>query len=343
MSTATPEIWINPVADPIGGAEHARHLEAAGFDGLVVVDSQCIAPDPFVGLAVMAGATTTIGLGTGVSNPVTRHPAALAAAAASVAAVSGGRMVLGIGRGQSANFEIGLPPAPLEQFRRYLLELCAYARGEQIDQHGTPSSLRWLRHFGSPSFPIEVACTGPKIIAMAAGVADRLAFSVGADPERVRWAVGVARQARRDAGLDPEALPLSAYVQAFPHPDLDRAVELARGTVSSMAQFSGMAGNSGDGQRPEDREQFLLIDRTYEKRKHTMGRARHARAIDPDFVQRFAAVGPVGQVIERLGAVVDAGIDRLYLSFPSLDNDPGDTAESDRLLVDEVLPALRAR
>lgn len=339
---ARPELWINTVADPIAGAEHARRLEAAGFDGLVLVDSQCIAPDPFVGLAIMAGATTTLGLGTGVSNPVTRHPAALAAAAASVAAASGGRMVLGIGRGQSANFEIGLPPAPLAQFERYLLELRAYARGEVIDQHGTPSSLRWLRHFGAPTFPIEVACTGPRIIRFAACVADRLAFCVGADVERLRWAVSLARQARRDAGLDPDGIALGAYVQAFPHPDADVAVALARGTVSSMAQFSGMPGNSGDGQRPEDREQFLLIDRSYEKRKHTMARARHAQVIEADFVRRFAAVGPTDVVVERLRAVLDTGVERLYLSFPSLDNDPDDTAESDRLLVEEVLPALRA-
>ena len=338
-----PELWINTFADPINGAEMARGFEAAGFDGLVVVDNQCMAPDPFVGLAIMAQATSSIGLGTGVSNPVTRHPAALAAAAASVAAASGGRMLLGIGRGLSANFDIGLPPAPLAQFEHYLLELCAYSRGEQVDQHGTASSLRWLRHFGSPSFPIEVAATGPKVIAMAACIVDRLAFAVGADPERVRWAVNVARRSRQDAGLDPDGIAYGAYVQAFPHPDVERAVALARGTVSSMALVSGMSGNSGDGQRPEDREQFLLIDQTYEKRQHTMSRARHAQVIDPGFVQRFAALGPVDQVVDRLGAVLDAGIERLYLSFPAVDSDPDDTAESNRLLVEEVLPALRAR
>ena len=61
--------------------------------------------------------------------------------------------------------------------------------------------------------------------------------------------------------------------------------------------------------------------------------------IQPFQVERY---GLRGRLV-RLGAVADAGIDRLYLSFPSLDNDPDDTAESDRLLVDEVLPALRSR
>ncbi len=338
----TPELWINTFADPRTAAEDARVIEADGFDGIAVVDNQCMAPDPFVGLAIMAQATTRLGLGTGTCNPVTRHPAVLAAAAASVAAASGNRMMLGIGRGLSANFDVGLPPASLRAFKRYLVELRGYVRGQQVDQHGTASSLKWLRFLGAPEVAIEVTATGPKVIALAAPLADRLAFAVGADPQRVRWAVETAKRARREAGLDPDGIGYGAYIQAYPHPAIDRAIALARGPVSGMASVSGMPGNDGEGQNPADREQFLLVNEVYEMRTHVMSRSPQAAAMDGDFVRRFAALGPVDEVVDRLKSVISAGVTRLYLSFPAPDSDPDDAAESRRLLTTEVLPALRA-
>ena len=79
-------------------------------------------------------------------------------------------MMLGIGRGLSANFDVGLPPASLRAFKRYLVELRGYVRGQQVDQHGTASSLKWLRFLGAPEVAIEVTATGPK----GAGVLERL-------------------------------------------------------------------------------------------------------------------------------------------------------------------------
>jgi 5,10-methylenetetrahydromethanopterin reductase len=337
------QFWINTWIDPRSAAETGRRLEADGFDGVSLVDNQSVAPDPFVVLGLVAAATERLQLATGTSNPVTRHPAALAAAAATVAAASGDRMLLSIGRGLSANFEIGLPPSPLPAFEQYIRELCGYVRGERVEQHGTASSLKWLRRYGVSGVPVEVTATGPKVIAAAAVLADRLAFAVGTDAARVRWAVETARTARRRAGLDPDGIRYGAYVQTFPHPDVERAIAMARGPVSGLASLSGMAGNDGAGQAPEDREQFRLINEVYDKRRHILTSAPQAQAIAPDFVRRFAAVGSVDEVVERLRTVLDAGVDRLYLSFPGPDSDPEDAAETSRLLREEVLPALRSR
>src|SRR4051812_50100106 len=99
---------------------------------MAVVDSQNLAGDPFVGLALAARETSTLQLGTGVTNPATRHPAATASAIASVHAASGGRAHLGIGRGDSALAHIGLAPAPVAHFERYIRAVRAYLRGEPV-------------------------------------------------------------------------------------------------------------------------------------------------------------------------------------------------------------------
>src|SRR5271167_2207102 len=101
------ELWTTGVASPRGSARTAKQLEEAGWDGFLVVDSQNLSGDPYVALAMAAAATSRIGLGTGVTNCVTRHAAATACAIASVDRLSDGRAVLGIGRGDSALAHLG--------------------------------------------------------------------------------------------------------------------------------------------------------------------------------------------------------------------------------------------
>ena len=66
------QLWTTTVASPRATARTAREREAAGWDGMLVVDSQNLSGDPYVALAMAATATTRLGLGTGVTNNVTR-------------------------------------------------------------------------------------------------------------------------------------------------------------------------------------------------------------------------------------------------------------------------------
>ncbi len=204
-----------------------------------MVDSQCLACDPYVALTLAAGATTRLGLGTGVTNPYTRHASVTATAIASVQRLSKGRTVLGIGRGDSALAYLGLAPAPPEVFERYVALLQRYLRGEVVERdHDVPegmrgvdtlrlarepegSSLKWLRPT-DVKVPVDVSAAGPRVIAIAARLADRITFAVNADPARLSWAIGVARDAARAAGRDPDELSLGAHISVIPHEDRAR-------------------------------------------------------------------------------------------------------------------------
>src|ERR1044071_915848 len=113
------EVWTMGIGLPGMAARQGERAEAAGFDGIAMVDSQNLAGDPYVALLAAARATSTLRLATGVTNPVTRHPAVTAAAIATVQGESGGRAVLGIGRGDSALAHLGHAPAPVPVFERY--------------------------------------------------------------------------------------------------------------------------------------------------------------------------------------------------------------------------------
>ena len=126
------QLWTTTVASARGASRTAQEIEAAAWDGMLVVDSQNLSGDPYVALALAATATTKLGLGTGVTNSVTRHAAVTATAITSVNRVSGGRAVLGIGRGDSALAHLGRAPARLAQFERYLKQLQTYLKGESV-------------------------------------------------------------------------------------------------------------------------------------------------------------------------------------------------------------------
>src|SRR5690349_3037400 len=124
------EIWTLGLSLPKIAARQAASAERAGFDGFAVVDSQNLAADCYVALALASQATERIRLGTGVTNSMTRHPAVTASAIAAIQAASGGRAVLGIGRGDSALAHLGAAPTPVAAFERYLSDLQAYLRGD---------------------------------------------------------------------------------------------------------------------------------------------------------------------------------------------------------------------
>ena len=345
------------VAAPSGVARFAEKVEADGFAGLAVVDSQNLSGDPYVALAMAAVATSRIGLATGVTNPYTRHPAVTASSIASVQAVSKGRAVLGIGRGDSALAHLGLAPAPLPLFERYLRRLQGYLRGEDVPfddaaeaevasvdalrmgDQPTASRVHWVGSL--PKVPVDVAATGPKVIALAAVVADRVTFALGADTERLRWGIEVARSARRDAGLDPDGLRLGAYVNVAAHPDRDVARRLVAGGLSTLARFNVMHGRTAGPHDDGARAVLAELHERYDMNHHTQAGSAQAETLTPGFVDRYAAVGTSDEVVARLRSLAALGIDRyVLLGVGRARGLDAEARAAHQHLVHEVLPAL---
>lgn len=352
------ELWRQGISLPRVSTRMAQEAEQDGWDGILYVDSQNLAADAYVALALAARATRSLKLGTGVTNPYTRHPAVTASAIASIQAESDGRAVLGIGRGDSALAHLGLAPASPRAFERYLERLQGYLRGEDVgfDETGgegprrveslgladTPSSsrLEWLRP-SQPKVPVDVAATGPAVVAIGARLADRLTFAVGADASRIEWGIATAREARSRAGLDPDALSLGAFVNVGAHPDPETARRLVSGGLSTFARFSTMHGTPTGPFADEDREMLKRVHDAYDMTRHTQGSSPQAEALDAKFVDHYAVVGDPDTCVRRLSELVRLGLDHLVL-VTGFSTSRDDTALAQRNLVGEVLPALRA-
>lgn len=356
------EIWTTGVASPRGTARVARDLEDAGWDGLLVVDSQNLSGDPYVALAMAATATTRLGLGTGVTNSITRNAAVTASAIVSVQRISNGRAVLGIGRGDSALAHLGRAPARLPQFERYLRHLQTYLKGGSVafDDIAIPESdappmseleladappasrIDWIAARGA-KVPVEVAASGPRVIALAALHADRVMFALGADEARIAWGVDLVRKTREKAGLDPAGIAFGAYVNCGCNPNIAQARDLVRGALTTFARFSVMHGTPSGPLSGTDRAVLRDLRENYDMKAHTRGDSRQAGVLTPDFIDRFAIVGTPEQCIARLRGLAALGLDKVALTGSLRGVSQGDAATSMALLQSEVLPVLRQK
>jgi 5,10-methylenetetrahydromethanopterin reductase len=357
---ATLELWTLGAADARTAGAQAQRAERAGFDGFAVVDSQNLSGDAYVALALAGRETERIRLMTGVTNPATRHAAATASAIASVHAISGGRAVLGIGRGDSALAHLGRAPARVAVLERYLAELQAYLRGEEIpfarvsfderaappvDSLGLAEAPKASRLHALPrelaKVPVEVACTGPRVITAAARHADGVLLAVGADPERIAWGIAAAREAAQAAGREPASLRLGAFVNVATHPDVATARALVRGGLSTFARFSVMHGSVAGPASDEQRAVLAEVHRGYHMTQHTRGDSAQAGLLSPAFVDRFAVVGPPAACVARLRELVSLGLSKLVLVGPTAGVDPKEAGAAVQRLAAEVMPALR--
>ncbi|MCX7863988.1 MAG: LLM class flavin-dependent oxidoreductase [Novosphingobium sp.] len=356
------EIWRAGGANTTATPEEARMVEAQGWDGQMFMCSQNLSADPWVQMGVWACSTERLKLSPGVTNPFTRNLAVTAAAAATVQSISGGRAVLGIGRGDSALAYLGHAPVSTRSFERSLGFLQRLLRGEEIpfDEYGPSGEapplshlslgdrpmgvrLRWLPE-GLPKVPLDVAATGPRVIRMGARLAERVTFSVGADPERVAWALATARAERKAHGLSEDGVSWGAQLVVCCHPDMDKAMEAAMLMAPPLARFQVIEGKQvGPGGNEEAARNFAAIKAGYDMTRHGEIGAREkikGASLSSEFVRRFAIAGPPELVTERLLGLMRLGLSRFVIVGPGFY--AKEWGEARNLFHEEVIPALKA-
>src|SRR5499426_471491 len=118
-----------------------RSIEAAGFDGAGILDSQMISRDTFVVLGQAAAHTSRLTLFPAVTNPFTRHPSVLAGAIQTVEELAPGRVKFVIGTGYTSASTIGRKPATLAEMRACIATVRDLLAGREADWGGVRSRL----------------------------------------------------------------------------------------------------------------------------------------------------------------------------------------------------------
>src|SRR5438105_323446 len=146
-----------------------RQAEDVGFQYGWIFDSHVLWLEPYPLLTLMASNTRKMLLGPCVTNPAVRDITVTASLFATLNLISGGRMQLGIGRGDSSRRVLGKKPVGAGDLERAVKAFRELTAGSEIDYEGEPTRLAWARG-GSP--PVWIAGYGPKVLEMAGRVAD---------------------------------------------------------------------------------------------------------------------------------------------------------------------------
>jgi 5,10-methylenetetrahydromethanopterin reductase len=196
-----------------------QDVEAAGFDGAGVLDSQLLCRDTFVTLAMAAAQTSHLALFPAVTNPFTRHVSVLAGGMRSLEEVAPGRLSCVIGSGYTSASTIGRKAATLAEMRDAIVTLQSLLDGREVDFDGRRGRLQFATR---RSIPILMAASGPKAIELAGEVADGAMLMVGYTPGIVTAALEHLERGARRSGRRVE--------------DLEIVWAVRIGTASSMAE-----------------------------------------------------------------------------------------------------------
>ena len=265
-------VGISPRQSFANWAEFAAGLEAEGAGRIWLIDSQLAMKDVYAGLAVAALHTSTIGLGTGVTNAVTRHPTVTANAINAVHELSDGRAILGLGAGDSALYGIGLEPQKVAEVE----EAVGFFRA----------------HVEAPIF---LAVSQERMCALAGRVADGAIVMGPAQPDAVRRQVDWIRAAGRDVEV------------AFIAPT-STDIEDVRSWASTQARLMSHHKSLPASLEPFQAELTRSAE-TYDYSEHLSTHAEHSAAVSDDLVRALAVVGSAEECSKRLRELRDCGVD----------------------------------
>jgi F420-dependent oxidoreductase-like protein len=301
---------------PPDALDQVRTAEALGFDS--VWTAEAYGSDAFTPLAWWGSATTTIRLGTGVTQLSARTPASTAMTAITLDHLSGGRMILGLGVSGPQVVEgwYGQPYAkPLARTREYVEILRRILRREEVDfqgehyrmplgaDHGGTGLGKPLKSIVKPlraDLPIFLGAEGPKNVALAAEIADGwlpIFFSPKSDAEyRARLAEGFARPGARRR---PEEFEVTCTVPVVLGDDVEACADLLR---PLYALYIG-----GMGARGANFHFDVFARLGYEAACHAIqdaylaGRKDEAiKAVPTELVEDVALIGPREKVLDDL-------------------------------------------
>ena len=273
MSAFDVSAGISPRQPFESWAAFVAGLEAEGVGRVWVIDSQLAMKDVYAGLVVAALETSRIGLGTGVTNAVTRHPTVTANAISAVNEISRGRAILGLGAGDSALYGIGLQPQKVVEVE----EAVAFFR----------SSIGEI--------PIYLAVSQQRMCELAGRVADGAIVMGPAQPDMVRSQVEWIRSSRRDvevcliAPTSTEIEDVRSWASAQA-----RLLSHHRELPASLALFGDEIKRSAE---------------TYDYTEHLSTHAGHQAAVSDALVRALGVVGTPDECAARLTELRECGVD----------------------------------
>lgn len=311
----------------------AKQAEDGGFDYVWTFDSHVLWKEAYSMLAVIAAHTKRVKFGPLVTNPGPRSVDLAASIYATLNLISKGRMVCGMGRGDSSRRMMKKPPTTIARMMEFSRKLKSLAEGNEEDVDGVPVKLTWA----NPQYtlPMWLAGYGPKVLHECAKLADGIVLQI-AEPSLITWFIDQVKAGAKEAGRDPSEIKYMAAAPVFLSDDLDKCREQCR-------WFPGMVGNhiadlikNQSIGVPENLLKAINGRTGYDYKQHADKDSDHLDWVTADVVDSFSVLGPVDMQIRKLKELKKVGLDQFVIYL---------MCEEEEKIVEayarEIIPALR--
>ena len=315
-----------------------QRAEELGFSHAWFYDSQLLAPDVFISMALAAEHSSKIKLATGVVIPSNRIAPVCADALATLNKLAAGRIIFGVGTGFTGRNTMGMGPMKLSAMREYIRVVYGLLKNETIEWEfeGQRKKIRFLNpEFGminiADKIPLHISAFAPKARKMTAEIADGwLTFSASI-PRAAQEAAEMSK-ACSEAGRDPQSLYKTAFTLGCVLKDGESSASpRARAQAGPMAVVTlhGMVEQTIRGILPPDLEQIASAYReqhaTYQPadakylqmhKMHLLGvRPEEEKFLTEDFMRATTFTATEGILRERVQELKRAGYDHFVVQL----------------------------
>lgn len=282
----------------------AKLSERLGFSHLWIGDSHLIWREAYVNMAAAALSTRKVKIGTGVTNPLTRHPSVVASAYATLEELAPGRFIVGIGLGDSSVETMGMKPARLDYFEKTLQQMRGLLAGEEVELE---SGKIHLKHPCKKRVPFYIAASGPRMLELSGRIADGIIVLVGVDPSYLSLAKERIAAGARAAGRSLKDIDLVLWVPCAVsdrHPAKEAVKAHVARVVAHPLPFV-----------LDEREKKVLeeIRQAYNYYQHMEQKASQAEVIPDWLVDKFAIAGTVAECRAKVKEIKKSGIDQIAI------------------------------
>jgi len=294
-----------------------RQAESGGFQYGWIFDSHVLWKEPYPLLTLMATNSKNLRLGTCVTNPATRDITVTASLFATLNLISGGRMQLGIGRGDSSRRVLGKKPVTWSELETAVKNFRELTSGREINYDGQPTRLTWT----DGPVPVWVAGYGPKVLQMAGRVADGIILQF-ADPDLIAWCVGFVREGAKAAGRDFKNIEIMAAAPSWLSNDVTSAREHVRWFPALVSNHVvDLVNRYKPEELPASLTSYVRNRGGYDYLHHCEVDSGNKQFVTDEVVDRFCLLGPAEAQKKKLKALAAAGVTQFNLYLMSGDEE----------------------
>jgi probable F420-dependent oxidoreductase len=298
--------------------EILRAAEDANFDQFWMYDSHIIWQDCYSVLGWLVGnsRSDTMQFGTLVTNPVSRDPTVTASAFATLAEITGNRMICGVGRGDSVVRVMKRKPAKLADLEHLIDVVHTLTAGESMELEGVDVQIEWA---GS-RVPVYVAAYGPRALTLAGRLGDGVIFQV-ADPYFIEWGMQFVRKGAEEAGRDVSEIVVHCSSATYITGDQDEARERTRWFPALVGNHIAEVLQHHNAENlPPALDEYIQARTQYDYLQHGHPGADHSKYVPDEITDRFCVNGTEEQIEAKLRELAALGVSEfnIYPYIPNL-------------------------